>query len=35
MITYEKIRRIEEKGDIFENSELTYFCKIQRSGKFL
>jgi hypothetical protein len=35
MMSYEKIRRFEEKEDIFENSEFSCFCKILRSGKFL
>jgi hypothetical protein len=35
MMSYEKIRRFEEKEDIFENSEFTCFCKFLRSGKFL
>ena len=35
MMSCEKIRRFEEKEDIFENSEFTCFCKFLRSGKFL
>jgi hypothetical protein len=35
MISYEQIRRVQEKEDIFENSELTCFCKILGSGNFL
>jgi hypothetical protein len=31
-MSYEKIRRFEEKEDIFENSEFTCFCKFLRSG---
>jgi hypothetical protein len=34
MMSYEKIRRLEEKDDIFENSEFTCFCKILRCGNF-
>jgi hypothetical protein len=32
---YEKICHVEEKEDIFENSEFTCFCKILRSYQFL
>jgi hypothetical protein len=35
MKSYEKIRRVEGKEDIFENSGLTCFCKILGSGSFL
>ena len=37
MMSYEKIRihLVEEKENIFENSEFTCFCKILRSGNFL
>jgi len=35
MISYEQIHRVEEKEDIFENSELTCFCEILGSGSFL
>jgi len=28
MMSYEKIRRFQEKEVIFENSEFTCFCKI-------
>jgi hypothetical protein len=35
MISYEQIRRVDEKEDIFENSELNCFCKILGSGNFL
>ena len=35
LMLYEKIRRVEEKDGIFENSEFTCFCKILRSGQFL
>jgi hypothetical protein len=32
---YDIIRCIEEKDEIYENSELTCFCKILRSRKIL
>ena len=35
MKSFEKICRVEEKENIFENSEFTCFCKILRIGKFL
>ena len=37
VMSYEKIRihLVEEKENIFENSEFTCFCKILRSGNFL
>jgi hypothetical protein len=34
-MSYEKIRRVKEKENVFENSEFTCFCKILRRGKVL
>ena len=35
LMSYKKIRCVEQKENIFENSEFTCFCKILRIGKSL